>query len=96
MAAMKQAAAIIATGLALYAGIASAQTSSSPAAAGEGFPLSLELPPSADTGKAREFRPSPMAPPSSGCAAAFDCRVRVIGAVRHNGAVELNATALKW
>ena len=64
--------------------------------AAEGFPLPLNLPPDADTGKPRFFVSPPAAAPSSGCAAAFDCRVRVIGAIRHNGAVELNAGILKW
>ena len=64
-------------------------------AAVAGFPLPLDLSPPADTGKPRLFVPPP-APPQAGCAAAFDCRLRVIGAMRRNGAVELNASILKW
>jgi hypothetical protein len=64
--------------------------------AAEGFPLPLDLPPPADTGKPRLFVAPPVTPPPSGCALSFDCRVRVIGAIQRNGAVELNATLLKW
>jgi hypothetical protein len=57
--------------------------------------LSFELPPWADTGKPRAFAPQPDAS-SPGCAAVLDCRFRVIGAIQHNGAVELNTSILKW
>jgi hypothetical protein len=57
--------------------------------------LLLELPPPADTDKPHLFG-LPLLPPPMGCAAAFDCRVRVVGTVQHNGAVVLNATAFKW
>ena len=77
---------------ALFAGAVMAE----PAAGGGGFPLPLDPAPPADTGKPRLFVPPAEAAPPTGCAAAFDCRVRVIGAIQHNGAVEFNARILKW
>jgi hypothetical protein len=65
-------------------------------AAVEGFPLPLGLPAPADTGKPRMFVPPPIAAPDASCAAVLDCRLRVIGAIRRNGAVELNTSVLKW
>jgi len=95
------AAVIAVIGSVLGGGTAPAQPATSdPAArdmvAAEGFPLPLDLPPAAETGKPRFFVAPPVTPPASGCAASFDCRVRVIGAIERNGAVELNATAFKW
>jgi hypothetical protein len=58
--------------------------------------LSLEQPPPADTGKPRAFAPSLDTAPAPGCEAVLDCRLRVIGAVQRDGAVELNATLFKW
>ena len=78
------------------ASLAAAQSAAPGTIAIEGFPLPLDLPPPADTGKPRFFVPPPASPPPGGCAVAFDCRVRVIGTVQRNGAVELNATMLKW
>jgi hypothetical protein len=75
---------------------ATAQMISDNVAAAEGFPLPLGLPAPADTGKPNLFVPPPMTPPLAGCAAAFDCRVRVFGAIQRNGAVELNTSILKW
>jgi len=75
---------------------AMAQVVSDNVAAAEGFPLPLGLPAPADTGKPNLFVPPPMTPPLGDCAAAFDCRVRVIGAIQRNGAVELNTSVLKW
>jgi hypothetical protein len=76
---------------------AMAQTAPTNPAVVEGFPLPLALPPAANTGKPRFVVPAPPdPPPPGGCAAAFDCRVRVIGAIQHDGAVELNADVLKW
>ena len=63
------------------------------AAPTEGFPLPLDPLRPADTGKPRILTPPPLVE-SRGCAA-LDCRVRVIGTVQHNGAVELNATAFR-
>jgi hypothetical protein len=79
--------------LAVCGASASAQQSQpSPAV---GFPLQLGPPP-ADTGKS-SFSPTLADPlPRPNCAALLDCRLRVIGAVQHNGAVELDATLFKW
>jgi hypothetical protein len=92
---------IAVTGLVLGGDAALAQPATSdPGArdmvAANGFPLPLDLPPAADTGKPHFFVAPSVMPPPSGCAVSFDCRVRVIGAIERNGAVELNATALKW
>lgn len=64
--------------------------------AAEGFPLPIGSTLAAEAGKPRPFVLAPVAPPAMGCAAAFDCRLRVVGAVQRNGAVELNAAVLKW
>jgi hypothetical protein len=58
-------------------------------------PLVLDLAPPADTGKPRYFAPHDL-PPSPGCAAVLDCRLKVIGALQHNGAVEVNGALFKW
>jgi hypothetical protein len=58
------------------------------------FPLLLDAPRPADTGKPQILTPPPLVD-SRGCAP-LDCRLRVIGTVQHNGAVELNATAFRW
>ena len=73
-----------------------AQSAAIDAAPVDGFPAPLDLPAPADTAKPRFFVLPPVTPPPEGCAAAFDCRVRVIGAIQHDGAVELNTTILKW
>jgi len=86
---------MIVAALVACGGYATAQTVTPTAPGAGASPLSLELPPPADTGKPRLFE-LPLLSPPTGCAAAFDCRVRVIGTVEHNGAVMLNATALKW
>jgi hypothetical protein len=59
-------------------------------------PLDLALPAPADTGKGRPFMPPLDAAQSPDCAAVLACRLRVYGAVQHNGAVELNAALFKW
>jgi hypothetical protein len=78
--------------LAVCAGGVAAQQASP--ASQSGLPLDLTSP--ADTGKPRAFAPSLDTAPAPGCEALLDCRLRVIGAVRHDGAVELNATLFKW
>jgi hypothetical protein len=90
---------VVATGFAAFlawGGPATAQAVSDNVAAVEGFPLPLGLPPPADTGKPSLFVPPPLTSPPAGCAAAFDCRVRVIGAIQRNGAVVLDTSVLRW
>jgi hypothetical protein len=58
--------------------------------------LDLALPPPADTGKARPFASRAEPLPGAGCEDVLDCRLRVIGALQHNGAVELSGALLKW
>jgi hypothetical protein len=86
---------MIVAALAARGGYATAQTVSPTTPVAGASPLSLELPPPADTGKPHLFA-LPLLSPPTGCAAAFDCRLRVIGTVEHNGAVMHNATAFKW
>ena len=93
---MRFIAAIGVAALAVCGAAAMAQPASGDMAASSGFPLPLDLPPPADTGKPNLFVAPPVTPPPLGRATSFDCRVRVIGAIRRNGAVELNATLLKW
>ncbi|HVH78825.1 MAG TPA: hypothetical protein VM782_05510 [Stellaceae bacterium] len=84
--------ALAVAGLVLWSVTARAQQP----AAGEGLLLPLNLPADADTGKPRFFVSPPAGSPPSQCAPAFDCRLRVIGEIRRNGAVELNASIFKW
>lgn len=82
--------------LAVCGGPAMAQSSPDAATtAGGGFPLPL-APSAPMTGTPQFYVHPPVTPPPSGCAAAFDCRVQLLGAIQHNGAVELNATLFKW
>jgi|SRR5215469_11389282 len=80
----------------LCAAPALAQSAAHEPAATTGFPLSIDPGLAAEAGKPRPFVVAPAPPLATGCAAALDCRLRVIGAVQHNGAVELNAAVLKW
>lgn len=73
-----------------------AQSTGREPAASAGFPLPIEPGLAAEAGKPQPFLIAPVAPSATGCAAALDCRLRVLGAVQHNGAVELNAAVLKW
>jgi hypothetical protein len=81
--------------LGLCGGPATAQSSSNPATTTDGFPLPLNPPPFT-TGTPQFYVHPQVTPPPEGCAAAFDCRVQLLGAIQHNGAVELNAAILKW
>jgi hypothetical protein len=74
--------------------LGAAPTLAQQAAPTAGFPLGLDTSRPADTGKPQIFVPPPVVS-APGCTA-FDCRLRVIGTVQRNGAVELNATALRW
>ena len=73
-----------------------AQSAAYEPTASAGFPLPIDPGIAAEAGKPRPFVTVPAAPPATGCAAALECRLRVIGAVQHNGAVELNGAVLKW
>jgi hypothetical protein len=95
-AAMIRAAALMALAVMVVATPALAQSTGSEPPAPAGFPLPIEPGLAAEAGKPQPFSTAPAAPPATGCAAALDCRLRVIGAVQHNGAVELNAAVLKW
>jgi len=83
-------AAVLAFGLA--GSVAFAQRS----APGEGFPLPLDTPRPADSGKPQLSAPPLLSAPPPPCTGAFDCRVRVIGRIERNGAVELNTSLFKW
>jgi hypothetical protein len=80
-----------------------------PAAAQQALPLPQERPAAAplmllprptEAGKPIVYGPTLAAEADRawrlGCAPAPSCRVRLLGAVERNGAVTLEATALKW
>lgn len=81
--------------LALNAAASRAQQTGQFAPGTSSQPFVLDPSAPADTGKPRYFV-TPDLPPSPGCAAMLDCRLRVIGAVQHNGAVEVNGALFKW
>ena len=66
---------------------------------GGGGPTTLTLPSHpTDAGKPVIYDP-PFAAKSdddSGCAPGFSCRLRLLGVIQNNGAVELRATAFTW
>jgi hypothetical protein len=61
--------------------------------------MTLTLPPHpTDTGKPVIYDP-PFAAKSddaSGCTPGFSCRLRLLGVIQNNGAVELRGTAFTW
>jgi hypothetical protein len=61
--------------------------------------MTLTLPPHpTDTGKPVIYSP-PFAAKSdddTGCAPGFSCRLRLLGVIQNNGAVELRGTAFTW
>ena len=67
--------------------------------ADDGGPARLALPPHpTDTGKPVIYDP-PFAAKSdddTGRAPGFSCRLRLLGVIQNNGAVELRATAFTW
>ena len=73
-----------------------------PAAAqqpGGGGPVLLTLPPyPTDAGKPVISGPQFIAKSDEdkGCAPGFSCRLRLLGVIQNNGAVELRATAFTW
>lgn len=84
-----------AVAFAFWAASAGAQQAARAASASGDQPLVFDLPPDAEAGKPRYFAPRDL-PLSSSCAALLDCRLKVIGAIQHNGAVELNGAVFKW
>jgi hypothetical protein len=60
-------------------------------------PLSLSPYPT-DAGKPVIFGPRFIArsDEDKGCAPGFSCRLRLLGVIQNNGAVELRATAFRW
>jgi hypothetical protein len=87
----------------IFAQVAAALALIAPATAGE--PVSrpdlsgirLGLPPTAETGKPPTIPPGAVAPRGSdGCLPALPCGTRLLGAVRKDGAVELQVPALRW
>jgi len=75
-----------------------------PALAGEpprgaGLWEQLPGPPPADSGKPMLGTPPavpPAEPDAAGCPSGLPCGTRLLGAVRKNGAVELQVPALRW
>ena len=64
-----------------------------------GGPVLLTLPPyPTDAGKPLIYGPQFIArsDEDKGCAPGFSCRLRLLGVIQNNGAVELRATAFTW
>jgi hypothetical protein len=64
-----------------------------------GGPATLSLPPHpTDTGKPVIYDPlfAAKSDDDTGCAPGFSCRLRLLGVIQNNGAVELRATAFTW
>jgi hypothetical protein len=64
-----------------------------------GVPAPLTLPPyPTDAGKPVIFSPQFIAKSDEdkGCAPGFSCRLRLLGVIQNNGALELRATAFTW
>jgi hypothetical protein len=62
-------------------------------------PMTLALPPHpTDTGKPVIHDPpfTAKSDDDTGCAPGFSCRLRLLGVIQNNGAVELRGTALTW
>ncbi|HTZ37739.1 MAG TPA: hypothetical protein VMB84_17045 [Stellaceae bacterium] len=87
---------VVALAAAFAAGRASGQAADPVPAAGVALSLAPDLTPPADTGKPRVFQRPPLDLPGGGCDGLVDCRLRLIGRLPREGAVELNATALRW
>ena len=83
--------------------VAAAATGAVPATAqqagGGGGPALLALPPfPTDAGKPVIYGSQFIAKSDQdkGCAPGFSCRLRLLGVIQNNGAVELRATAFTW
>ena len=79
-----------------------ARASAVPAAAQQAVdagPAPLALPPRpTDAGKPVIYDPqfTAKSDDDSGCAPGFSCRLRLLGVIQNNGAVELRATTFTW
>jgi hypothetical protein len=84
------------------AALAAAAICAPPAAAQQSFgggPATLTLPPHpTNAGKPVIYDPQFFAKPQDDrdCASGFSCRLRLLGVIQNNGAVELRATAFTW
>lgn len=80
-------------------GFAAAIAAASPTAAQEGSPW-LSLPRPVNSGKAIIYNPQFVAKAEddqrTGCTPGLQCRLRLLGVIQNNGAVELRATAFTW
>jgi hypothetical protein len=74
--------------------------SAAPATAQQASTPWLPLPRPADRGKAVIYSPEFLAKEdydrAHGCTPGLQCRVRLLGVIENNGAVELRATAFTW
>ena len=81
-------------------GLVASMAAALPAAAQETPPGWLSLPRPADSGKAIIYDPQFAAKGEkdsrSGCTPGLQCRLRLLGVIQNNGAVELRATAFTW
>ena len=76
---------------------AAAVAATLPAAAQQPGPLTLPAYPT-DAGKPVIFGPgfTAKSDEDKGCAPGFSCRLRLLGVIQNNGAIELRATAFTW
>jgi len=84
--------------VAMLAAGASAVPARAQQAAGDG-PATLTLPPHpTDAGKPVIYDPPFVAKSDAerDCSPGFSCRLRLLGVIQNNGAVELRATAFTW
>jgi hypothetical protein len=81
-------------------GLVAAMAAALPAAAQEPEASWLSLPRPADSGKAIIYDPQFVEKGKkdarSGCSPGLQCRLRLLGVIQNNGAVELQATAFTW
>jgi hypothetical protein len=83
----------------LVAAIAGAGPASAQQGVGGGGPAPITLPPHpTDTGKPVIYDPQFLAKSDEDkvCAPGFSCRLRLLGVIQNNGAVELRATVFNW
>ena len=83
----------------LFAAMAAYGVPAAAEQAGGGVPMPLLLPPHpTETGKPVIYDPQFVAKSDDdkNCAPGFSCRLRLLGVIQNNGAVELRATAFSW